>query len=232
MRFYNLSSGQTALLIVILAAVVVFTALYNRYIEITPTEKAIREGALPRLEELLAKRPDLVNKANRENGLSPLHWAVIGDKTNMAQLLLAKGADVNATDRYGWTPLHKAAAFNRLAIAEILMAKGADPRAFAIKYGLIRFAPIHLAAEAGFTGIVKLFLDNGIDINLRTKGTNQVTSLHISAAKGQAEVVEILLKAGADVNARDTEGKTPLFWAEKADQQEVADMLKIYDAIE
>jgi ankyrin repeat protein len=114
----------------------------------------------------------------------------------------------------------------------MLLDKGAEPRAFGLKYGLIRVAPIHLAAEAGFGAMVQLFLDRGVDINLRTQGTNQVTCLHMAAARGQAEVVELLLKAGAEVNARDAYNQTPLAWARRAGQEEIISMLKIYDGVE
>lgn len=232
MKLVVITPNQLPLVIAIGAVCLAFVILFNRFAQTTDAEKAIREGSLPKLIATINRHPDQLNKPNRKNGLTPLHWAVMGDRTNMVQLLLAKGADVHATDRYGWTPLHKAAAFNRVTLARMLMDKGADPLAFGIKYGLIRFAPIHLAAEAGFADMVKLFLDRGVDINLRTEGQNKVACLHIAAGKGHAEVVELLLKAGADVNARDAKNETPLHWARIADQEEVIDMLKIYDGTE
>ncbi len=228
MRFYNLSSGQTALVAIILASAVVLTLIYNQFLLRTPAEKAIRSGSLSRLEQALARQPALVNRPSGKDKFTPLHWAVMDDQTNMVRLLLDRGAEVEAADRHGRTPLHTATSFNRVALAGLLLDHGANPLAFAIKYGVIRFAPIHLAAEAGFAEMVRIFLDRDVDVNLRTQGKNQVTPLHIAAAKGQAEVVELLLKSGAEVNARDAAGATPLRWARKAEQAEVIDMLKIY----
>ncbi|MBU4201439.1 MAG: ankyrin repeat domain-containing protein [Verrucomicrobia bacterium] len=232
MRLTEISSRQIPLIVVIFAAIIVFVAVYTRCVQMTDAEKAIKAGSLSKLTAVINKHPDLVNKPDQKNGYSPLHWAVLGNQTNMVNFLLSRGAAVNAADRYGMTPLHKAAAFGRRDIAELLATHGANQRAFGIKYGVIRVAPIHLAAESGFPDLVKLFLDQGVDINIRTQGTNQVTPLHMAAAKGRAEVVEILLKAGADVNARDVKNETPLHWAIIAGQQEVADMLKIYDGTE
>ena len=44
-------------------------------------------------------------------------------------MLIAKGADVNAKDEFGYTPLHHAAWNGRTEIDEMLIADGADVNA-------------------------------------------------------------------------------------------------------
>ncbi|NLB60041.1 MAG: ankyrin repeat domain-containing protein [Lentisphaerae bacterium] len=206
--------------------------LVNRLVLVSGAEKAVRQGSLTKLQAIIRQHPQQLNRPNRKNGLTPLHWAVMEDRTDMVRWLLAQGADANARDRYGMTPLHKAAAFNRYTSASMLLEQGADPLAYGIKYGVMQLAPIHLAAEAGYSQLVQLLLERGVDINLPTAGQNQVTALHMAAAKGRSEVLELLLKSGAEVNARDSRLATPLRWARVAEQDEAAAMLRIYGGAE
>ncbi len=53
-----------------------------------------------------------------------MHIAAYGGLNNVAELLIAKGANVNAKDRGGWTPLHMAILYNRKAMAELLRQHG------------------------------------------------------------------------------------------------------------
>ena len=58
-----------------------------------------------------------------------LHLAAQGGHKEIAELLIAAGADVNAKNKYGTTPLHKAAFYGHKEIAELLIANGVDVNA-------------------------------------------------------------------------------------------------------
>lgn len=209
---------------------VLFLAHYSQRAE--KLSRAILEGREERAIEMLIARPELLNQPDKSNGFTPLHWAVIADRTNLVYWLLEKGANVNAADPAGMTPLHKAAAFNRVTCAEMLVAKGAKVSAVARKYGTLYLAPIHLAAEEGKADMVACLLKNGVDANFFTDGANYVTPLHMAAAQGRTSVVEVLIAAGADVNIQDCACKTPLTWAIQSGQDGVADMLRQAGAVQ
>lgn len=234
----NITFRQMPVLIAIAAATVALFTYVNTCSRPQAIERAIRAQSMPRLVEAVARHPEHVNRrlpVNRrdtQNGMTPLHWAVMGNQTNMAEYLLVHGADVNAGDRYGMTPLHKAAAFNGKDMAAILLEHGANLNAMGVKYGVIQVMPLHLAAEAGFADVIQVLLDHGADINARTGGQNRVTPLHMAAAKGRSAVVKMLLQTGADVNARDVKEQTPLHWALVAEQPDCADIIRIFGGTE
>ena len=60
----------------------------------------------------------------RMGGVTPLYHAVIYDHKETVELLIAKGADVNARTGNGFTPLHWGS--DNKEIAELLIAEGAD----------------------------------------------------------------------------------------------------------
>ena len=78
-----------------------------------------RDETIARLADVNAKGP---------GGETPLHSAAFEGHKEIAELLIAKGADVNAKkkDKIGLTPLHIAAVAGHKEVAELLIAKGAD----------------------------------------------------------------------------------------------------------
>lgn len=228
----KITARQIPILIAFAAVAVILFAYRNIFSGSGAVERAVREGSLPRLAAAVAAHPELVNAPDKENGFTPLHWAVMGNQTNLAEFLLSHGAVVNARDRDGLTPLHKAAAFNGKAMAEILLAAGADLNAMGTKYGVIQVAPLHLAAEAGFDEVIRVLLAHGAEINKPTGGENHATALHLAVAKGRSATVKMLLQAGAEVNPRDIKERTPLHWALSAEQSDCADILRLFGGTE
>jgi ankyrin repeat protein len=58
-------------------------------------------------------------------GDTPLHAAAFWGRYGIAQVLIEKGANVNAAARNNWTPLHDALYTNQLKIARLLLEHGA-----------------------------------------------------------------------------------------------------------
>jgi cytohesin len=82
---------------------------------------------------LLAKDSDV--ELRDKTGRIALHWAALKGYKAVVEMLLAKGADVNAKsgtiitegeEDSGWSPLHEACAGGQKDVVEILIANGAD----------------------------------------------------------------------------------------------------------
>jgi ankyrin repeat protein len=138
-------------------------------------------------------------------GLSfPLPRATSGTHTQVIQLLLASGADVNVKDANGFTPLIAAAATGKIEIVDVLLKHGADPNAKSFHrapaYGRGKVSALILASVSGFADIVQILLDHGANVNSFDGRRN--TALYYSAWLGHVSTVKTLLRAqGIAVNA-------------------------------
>jgi len=83
--------------------------------------------------------------------------------------------------------------------------------------------PLHVAAEYGYSEIVEVLLEHGVDPNIRDKYGD--TPLHYAAVFGNSKVVEVLLERGADPNIRDKYGLTPLHYAAAFDYPKIVELL-------
>lgn len=83
--------------------------------------RALEAKNSEQLVELLDRYPDLVLQRGT-NGNDLLGMA---DSLELASLLLARGADPNRGNDYGWTKLHQAGYGNDRELAELLLAAGA-----------------------------------------------------------------------------------------------------------
>ena len=92
-----------------------------------PIHVAARVGDLAGVQAELDKGADVNEKAAR--GFTPLHYAVINDHKEIAELLIAAGANVNAKDAHDWIPLNQAVDLGHKEIVELLIAGGADVNA-------------------------------------------------------------------------------------------------------
>lgn len=123
-------------------------------------------------------------------------------QTEIARLLLEKGAKTDVVDRWGTTPLLEALSINALAVAEMLIARGS-------KLGSNNFAVVKDASET----------DSGQLSLVCTKANGSPDScdydkrsvLHAQCLAGNLKAVEALLGVGANVNVTDRCGLTVLF---------------------
>jgi uncharacterized protein len=135
--------------------------------------------------------------ASSIDGATALHVAVRRGDAAAVNVLLARGADVNAVTRYGATPLGIAALNGDTAIMRRLLDAGANPTA-ATPSGE---TPLMTAARVGRVDAVTLLLDRGALVDAKTSPREQ-TALLWAVGENHPEVVKLLVGRGADVNAR------------------------------
>jgi ankyrin repeat protein len=149
-------------------------------------------------------------------GETPLFEAVRG-KQDVAALLIARGADVNAR-RPGRadTPLHFATTG---AAAQLLLDNGAELEARDPSGA----TPLHWAARFGHVEVIGVLIAAGADVNCRR--ASEETPLHETTRWGTAAAADALLAAGAQVNAKDREERIPLHMAAWRGRNDVVKLL-------
>jgi len=177
--------------------------LVSKGAEVPELHLAAHRGDIDKVRSSLEKgtKIDLRDKAMH----TPLFYAASAGQMNVVDLLISKGADVNAKDsRGGETPLFYAGDAGQKNVVELLIAKGADINA----RGAQRSSALESAAWLGRSDVAKLLIAKGADVNARDE--SDYTPLHPAAINGLVEVVEMLISKGSDVNAETTWGETPL----------------------
>ena len=183
---------------------------------------ASASGDLKKVDAMLKDNPNLIFSKGSK-GETPLHMAALNDRRDVTELLLAKGADVNARDKAQMTPLHLAAEHDHTEVAELLLANKAEVNAQQNDGE----TPLHLAVGDRLPDMVVLLLTKGANVNARDSFGN--TPLHYAVVDGDKDMADLLLTKGADVNARNGIGGTPLHLTAAmctvADLRDVADLL-------
>ena len=153
----------------------------------------LRGADLQTVRALLQRGVDL-GKSDAD-GNSALHVAALHANAAAIELLLAAGAEVNGTNKYGATPLIYAAGDSKKVRA--LLAHGADPN----RASLLGTTP--LIAAAGYPDSARslaLLLEAGANIH----ATNRTgfDAIWRASYGGHTEAVKLLLKRGANPNTR------------------------------
>lgn len=128
-----------------------------------------------------------------KSGLEPIHNASSFGHCDVIELLLERGANVNAVDRWEWTPLHESCTRGKLDVAALLIRRGADVNR---KNGEGK-SPLDLCSEVG---------SNGADLRLLLTGEYRKSEMLEAAKKGDEKTLLQLLTP-LNVNAQATDGR-------------------------
>lgn len=152
---------------------------------------------------------------------APLVTAALEGKTNMVRTLIDHGADINCRTEFGWTPLNGAAHSGEPEIITMLLDRGADPSATSDNGS----TPLMRAVSMGHTEAARILAARGSDLAAADRSYGW-TALHCAAIRGHADITEDLIAAGANIKAKDTDGKTPLYYAYKHGNASCANCMK------
>ena len=159
------------------------------------------------------------------------------DSADIAKMLIAKGANVNARLKRpiigrhhtptgdaslgeGTTPLARAAKSNDLQLMKMLLDAGADPKITLKDRSTVLMISAAGGAVVGAYAVaipvteessieaIRLCLDRGVDIN--AFNTNGTTAIHSAVQRGAEKVVKYLADNGAKLDMKNKQGRTPL----------------------
>jgi len=180
-------------------------------------------GDLTSVKRFVEQGTDVNTKDDQLNWTA-LHWVAFTGHQDVIELLLAKGANVNAKDEWNDVPLHYAAVAGKSDLVGLLLAKEAEVNS---KDDSGK-TPLHDAATQGHQEVVEMLIAAGADVN--AKDQDGRTPLHQAARKGNRDIAELLIAKGADVNVADKDGRAPLSWAQR--HEEIFELLRKHEAEE
>ena len=148
---------------------------------------AAATGRGDELDRALAASPAALN-AYAYDGWTPLHLTAFFGRSELAERLLAAGADPSAVSRNALknTPLHAATAGHHSEVALLLIGRGADVKA--VDAG--GHTPLHIAAENGMADVVRALVAAGADPH--AVDAEDKTPLSRAAAKNLNDIVDLL----------------------------------------
>ena len=110
------------------------------------------------------------------------------------QILIGKGAEVNARGTFDCNALQAASRNGHYSIVQLLLDKGAEVNVRDGGYG----SALQEASRQGHASVVQMLLNAGADIN--AQGGKYGSSLEVASRQGHISVVQLLLDNGANVN--------------------------------
>ena len=128
----------------------------------------------------------------------------------------------------GKTALFSAVEENKPDIVRLLCESNAKVNVFCDDSD----TPLTIAAEKGFTEVIRVLLKygKGIDLEKRCHCWYSAPPLYHAAIKGHVDAIAVLCEAGADLSARDGKfGNTPLKAASTQGHEDAVKVLKKYE---
>ena len=145
-----------------------------------------------------------------------LYMTSLRGHANIVQLLLDKGADINAKGGDHGSALQAASSSGELDVVQLLLANGADVNG----PGGEDVNALQAAVIGGHPNVIQLLLDHGADVSAPSK--KYVNALQAAAYEGRVDMVELLVENGADISSH---GRDALLTASDLGHLEIVELL-------
>jgi ankyrin repeat protein/L-ascorbate metabolism protein UlaG (beta-lactamase superfamily) len=192
--------------------------------------------------------------AKTGDGRNPLLWAFASRQVDIAKLLISRGSSTSVTDNQGEDIFNYSLQVADTALANIAISAGFDvkskdnwnfPRFLrAVNSGnpdlikmfiqlgadinsvdMLGYPAIQNAIVFGSSEVTSLLVENGANTDFIDSHTG-ASLLHLAVFGGTKEKVDALLTKITEVNPIDNDGCTPLYYAEKHNHPQIAELLK------
>ena len=192
--------------------------IYEKYMEL---QKAVVSGKCEKVKNLLNTNKELdINAIYSTTLATLLHKAAWKNDVTMCNILIDRGADINAENDNGETPLHLAAYNGYTKICKLLIDKGANVNA---KQWCGGMTPLHRAVCRKHFKTCEVLIKNNANVNIRANSGE--TPLEESISNNNKKMCGLLIKNGADVNLRNNQGDTPLHKAASHNRYDICKLL-------
>ena len=212
--------------------------------------QVVRDNDLNKLKENLKY---IQINATDEDSNSLLHLAVISNSLEIARFLILNNININLKNKLGQTALHLSVIYNRLAIFKTIIKSGADinicdllnetPLILSLKLNRVKMTDILISLNANINvynnkGENTLFFSlysNRLDLFkdilskdetlLYSKDKDLNSILHVAVRLGHIKIVKYILNLGFLPNELNSSLETPLFFAARNSDLDIARLL-------
>uniref|UniRef100_A0A7N6C168 VPS9 domain-containing protein n=1 Tax=Anabas testudineus TaxID=64144 RepID=A0A7N6C168_ANATE len=152
--------------------------------------------------------PSIVTPFSRDDrGYTPLHAAAVCGQAQLIDVLVHKGAPVNATDYHALTPLHLSCQRGYQGVTLLLLHYKANTDAQDNNGN----TPLHLACMYGHEDCVKALVYYDVQsCRLDLQNDKGDTPLHVAARWGYEGIIQVLLENGASTDILNKIKESPL----------------------